>query len=116
MSDGLPSDPGTTLDALLDEQSQCWARDERILVEDLLSRQPALAEDAEKLLTLLTQEIVLRQRRGETPRLEEYRQRFPHLAQELQHQIEVLLALGSLQGAQRDDRGRTGGEACSALR
>jgi tetratricopeptide (TPR) repeat protein len=89
MSDATP------IEGLLDEQSRRWRQDERVPVEALLSRQPALADDAEAVLDLIYHEILLRRRRGETPVLDEYLPRFPHLAGTLPLLFEVERALQS---------------------
>ena len=79
--------------ALLEEQSSRWQRGERVLIEDLLARKPGSQVDAEAVLDLVTNEVLLRQQVGESPCLEEYQQRFPHLAKPLALQFEVELLL-----------------------
>jgi WD40 repeat protein/serine/threonine protein kinase len=59
------------------------------LVETYLELQPELALDPEAVLDLIYHERVLRAQCGEVPRLEEYLQRFPHLAGQLQVQFEL---------------------------
>ncbi len=76
---------------LLEEQSRRWRRGECVPVEDYLARQPALHADA--VLDLITNEVLLRREAGQAPRLEEYRARFPHLAEPLGPQFEVEGAL-----------------------
>ena len=84
----------TLIERLLDEQRERWRRGERVLVEALLAPHPVLADDREGLLDLIWNEVDLRALDGETPKLEEYRQRFPHLSQELSHHFEVYEAAG----------------------
>jgi WD40 repeat protein len=79
---------------LLQDQRARWQRGERVLVEDYLARQPALAADAKAALDLIAHEVLLRRERGEKAELEEYLQRFPHLASALRVQFEVEHALG----------------------
>jgi serine/threonine protein kinase len=76
---------------LLEEQTSCWRRGERVAVEDLLARRPGLGADG--LLDLITNEVLLRQQAGETPLLEEYLRRFPDLAEPLRMQFEVERAI-----------------------
>jgi formylglycine-generating enzyme required for sulfatase activity/tRNA A-37 threonylcarbamoyl transferase component Bud32 len=84
-----PGEPDTQL--LLDDQSSRWQRGERVPAEDYLARYPRL--HAEALLDLITNEVLLRQQAGETPCLEEYQQRFPHLAEVLRVQFAVERAI-----------------------
>src|SRR6266849_1976209 len=77
----------------LEEQRECWRQGERVLVETFLERQPSLGADREGMLDLIYNEIMLREEEGDRPRLEEYRQRFPQLADELAMQFEVDRAL-----------------------
>jgi serine/threonine-protein kinase len=74
---------------LLDDQCSRWQRGERVVVEDYLARHPNLQADTERVLDLITNEVLLRRQAGETPHLDEYLQRFPHLATELRVQFEV---------------------------
>ena len=80
---------------LLAYQRRAWHRGERAAVEAALAQFPALAADAEAVLDLIYQEVVLRQQAGEAPGLEEYLRRFPHLAPQLQLQFELEGALGA---------------------
>lgn len=79
--------------ALVVEQRQRWRRGERVCVEDYLERHPSLRVDGEVVLDLICNEIDLRAERGESPRLEEYRRRFPQLAAQLDPLFEVHEAL-----------------------
>jgi serine/threonine protein kinase/Tfp pilus assembly protein PilF len=79
--------------SLLDDQNQRWQRGDRATAEDYLARDPALRSDPEALLDLLYNEVRLREERGETPQLEEYRRRFPELGEMLQVQFEIHRAM-----------------------
>src|SRR5262249_45193596 len=92
----MSSKDGPALAALLEEQLAGWRRGERVLVEDYLVRQPALAGDAEAVLELILHEGLLRRERGEAPELGDYQQRFPHPAGPLAVQFEVEGALDLL--------------------
>jgi len=76
------------IDALLADQAAAWQRRERIPVEVYLREQPALAAQPEGILDLIHHEVVLREALGETPVLQEYLRRFPHLSRELQTQFD----------------------------
>jgi hypothetical protein len=78
------------------EQSRRWRRGERFLVEDYRQLLPMLQGEAELLLDLIYNEIVLREQIGETPTLEEYLKRFPEHAEALRLQFEVHLAFPPL--------------------
>jgi eukaryotic-like serine/threonine-protein kinase len=92
-ADGAP--PGGTepdrpmLALLMAYQRRAWRRGERTSVEACLAQQPGLRDDAEAVLDLIYQEVVLRQQAGESPRLEEYTSRFAHLAPQLELQFEL---------------------------
>jgi tetratricopeptide (TPR) repeat protein/tRNA A-37 threonylcarbamoyl transferase component Bud32 len=77
------------LPLLVAHQGRCWRQGQRIPVEDYLARQPGLRADAEVVLDLIYHEVVLREEAGESPRLEEYLRRFPHLDRQLRIQFEV---------------------------
>ena len=89
---------------LLGHQRRAWRRGERAPVEDYLAQQPGLRDDAEAVLDLIYNEILLREEVGESPRLEEYLGRFPHLAPQLELQFEVEGAprAGALAGSAGD--------------
>src|SRR5262249_10344301 len=71
------------------DQWQRWTQGERIQVEDCLKQYPALQLDPEAVLDLIYNEVVLREGRNESPRLEEYLQRFPQFAVQLRNQFDV---------------------------
>src|SRR5881227_184689 len=78
----------SVLDSLLDRQKQSWLEGHRPRVEELLA-DSSLKDDAEALLDLVYNEIVVREELGEQPSAEEYIRRFPHLDEELRRQFEV---------------------------
>jgi serine/threonine-protein kinase len=79
--------------ALRCDQRRRWQQGERILVESYLEQQPTLQADPEGLLDLIYNEMVLREEHGDSPRLEEYLQRFPQFATQLRLQFQVHQAL-----------------------
>ena len=81
------------VDALLADQKECWRREEQVLVEAYLQEHSWLRSDREAILDLIFQELLLRESRGENPRIEDYVRRFPHLAEVLIMQFEVDRAL-----------------------
>jgi serine/threonine protein kinase len=74
---------------LMAYQRRAWRRGERTLVEACLAQQPELSGDAQAMLDLIYQEMVLREESGESPQLEEYQRRFPELTDELKLQFEL---------------------------
>src|SRR4051794_14539450 len=84
-----PTDARPLLSLLLAHQRRGWRRGERAPVETYLERQPELHDDPETVLDLIYNEIVLRAELGESPGLEEYVRRFPHLADPLGLQFEL---------------------------
>src|SRR5208282_5000541 len=64
-------------------------------VELYLSQHPGLAADPEGLLDLIYNEVLLRGQRGESPELDDYRTRFPNLAEALGDLFEVHRAIES---------------------
>jgi eukaryotic-like serine/threonine-protein kinase len=91
MSDTQTDAPSTPrpLSLLLEDQRRRWRLGQRALVESYVERQPALRDDAERLLDLIYQEVLLREQAGEAPRLDEYLGRFPQLASQLRVQFEI---------------------------
>jgi WD40 repeat protein len=79
--------PDEVLAVLRIDQAERWRRGQRIPAEAYLVHWPDLERDDERSLDLIYSEIVLRQGLGETPRLEEYVQRFPRCAGQLQRQF-----------------------------
>jgi serine/threonine-protein kinase len=99
---------------LLLEQRRHWRRGERLRVEDFLEKYPPLRLGAAGILDLVCNEIDLREELGEAPQLDEYLQRFPQFAEELERQFEVHRALQGKPGpeltipAGRADAGEDG--------
>lgn len=96
--------PPVLLDQLLKEQRRRWRQGERAPVETFRDAQPDLCSARDVLLDLIYNEILLREEDGDRPQLEEYRQRFPHVAGELAKQFEVDRALDSLPSAAGPDQ------------
>jgi tetratricopeptide (TPR) repeat protein len=82
-----------SIEALLDDQSGCWRRGERLPAEIFLDRWPGLLCDTDAVLDLIYHEILLRCRLGEHPTPEEYAGRFPQVAEKLRAHFEVHEAL-----------------------
>jgi serine/threonine-protein kinase len=76
------------LEIALRHQAQSWRQGKRAFVEEYLAEQSPLRTN-QSVLDLICNEIVLRQEIGEAPQLEEYLQRFPDLASEIELQFEV---------------------------
>jgi serine/threonine-protein kinase len=79
----------SSLEPILAEQVRDWMRGECKPAKDYLSRQPSLLGHAEAMMELINQEIVLRRRKGETPRLGDYLTDFPELSGPLSHLFDV---------------------------
>jgi hypothetical protein len=70
-------------------QRQGWRRSAHTRVEAYLAQQSGLLDDAEAVLDMIYQEVSVREQAGESPRLEEYLSRFPHVASLLNFQFEL---------------------------
>jgi tRNA A-37 threonylcarbamoyl transferase component Bud32 len=89
-SKGDGGGPGQQLAArLLDDQRACWEQGDQKTVHDYLQQFPELAANAEALVDLLYQEVLLRKARGDVPRLSDYLHRFPNYATRLGRQFEL---------------------------
>jgi hypothetical protein len=66
------------------DQAEHWRRGDRRLVEQYLADHPELADDAEAVRDLILAEADLRLERGEQPIWQEYLERFPAHAADLQ--------------------------------
>jgi WD40 repeat protein len=75
------------------DQWKRWQRGDRIPVEEYLRQLPE-AGDAVLILDLVSGEVSLRERRGETPTADEYVKRFPQLEAELRRQFQMRAGLG----------------------
>ena len=78
---------------LRDEQRRQWLAGEPRMAETLLAAHPELAADSEACLDIIYSELCLREELGQSPSEEEYLQRFPDLATELQPLFDVHRAL-----------------------
>ena len=86
---GAKLTPMQLVEALRLDQWDRWQEGEAIPAEAYLEQVPVLQADADCAVELVYNEVVLRQRRGDTPRLEEYLERFPQLAGPLRRLFEV---------------------------
>src|SRR5438046_2669612 len=77
------------LEALRSDQIACWHRGERRLVERFLADAPDLQSDADAVLDLIYNEVVVREELHEAPTLEEYLRRFPQFDGALRRQFTV---------------------------
>jgi hypothetical protein len=77
------------LAALLVDQRLRFRGGKQLPVEFYVEQHPSLGADAEGLLDLIFNEVILRGQRGEQPRLDDYLERFPHLAPQLRLQFEM---------------------------
>jgi tetratricopeptide (TPR) repeat protein len=77
------------------DQRQRWLRGERPPAEDYLRLYASRHTDPTFAVDLLFGEFRIRRQRGETPSLDEYRQRFPDLAEQLVIQVKLSDALAS---------------------
>src|SRR5262245_9460251 len=84
-----PTERFQTLDGILQDQAQRWARGDAVRAETYLEQAPWLRDNREAAVDLIYNEILLREERGETPRLKEYVERFPDLAPQLRAQFAV---------------------------
>lgn len=71
-----------TLERLIAGQCDAWRRGERLTIEELIGQQ-GLDPNSPLVADIVYNEILLRQELGETPRIDEYIDRFPALATEL---------------------------------
>ncbi len=88
----------TLLEELLRAQADSWQSGEPLAIEQLIAKISSLPQNAasdqnEWLMALISHEVVLRERAGQTPILSEYQQRYPDLSNELaiQWQIDRLI-------------------------
>jgi predicted Ser/Thr protein kinase len=82
------------------DQRQRWQAGERVPAESYFQRYPNLRADVEAAVDLIYGEFLLRERHGEQPAADEYRQRFPEFTDLLRAQIELHQALAA---GHRDD-------------
>src|SRR4029079_16366712 len=87
--------PSPSISSMLIKQRERWQRGDQASVEVLLNEQPALRDQAEPVLELLYNEMLLSEERGQVPQLDCYLQRFPQFADELRLQFEIHAALAA---------------------
>jgi serine/threonine protein kinase len=75
------------------DQRRAWSSGQKVTVEELLQRYPALAKDAEAAIDLAYSEYILRTESGEKVEPEEYARRFPKQAAAIRRQLALHLAL-----------------------
>ncbi len=93
--DARADEPGRSmLSLLLAHQRRSWRGGERVRVEAYLEQQPGLLSDDESVLDLIYHEVMLRAEAGESPRLEEYADRFPRWAPRIALQFAMEEGLG----------------------
>jgi hypothetical protein len=92
MPDAASTNAVSLLELLADQETR-WNAGKCVLVETYLQQQPALKDHPQAVLDLVYHEIVLRESRGELPKLAEYQARFPQLAAELRIQFDLDEAL-----------------------
>jgi serine/threonine protein kinase/tetratricopeptide (TPR) repeat protein len=88
--------------SLRHEQRRRWDAGDRVPAEAYLQRHAELRADPERALELVYNEVMLRQRGGESPRLDEYQERFPDLAERLELLFQVHSALEADSGVAGD--------------
>jgi serine/threonine protein kinase len=78
------------IDDLITEQDRDWTEGRPVMAEVYLERHPGLAEDRAAVEKLIGNEVLLRRGRGEEPREQEYRRRFPDHAEWVEVVFRVL--------------------------
>jgi serine/threonine protein kinase len=78
------------------DQYERWLAGERVRAEVYIAELPAGPEFEQAACDIIYGEFLLREQLGEKPTLDEYRQRFPTVADALSRQVEVHLALGEM--------------------
>ncbi|MCU0708157.1 MAG: protein kinase [Pirellula sp.] len=91
------------LEQWLNAQNRAWASGKPIPIEEIVGDRltDVREDDAEWLLSLICNEVGLREEQGDRPTLEEYQRRFPNIDQPLilQWEINRLMETGDIQGA-----------------
>ncbi|HEX3148657.1 MAG TPA: serine/threonine-protein kinase [Gemmataceae bacterium] len=95
-------DQGST-EVMLKDQRRRWTRGDRVRVEQFLEQYPEARANADLILDLIYAEVLLRREAGETPRIAEYLERFPELADPIRLQFEVDDAIGPTRIAPESD-------------
>jgi predicted Ser/Thr protein kinase len=94
-----PLPPDQLAAVLRVDQRERWQSGERIPAESYFKRYPSLLADVEAAVDLVYGEFLLRERHGERPAADEYRQRFPEFTDLLPAQIALHQALATRHGA-----------------
>ncbi len=89
MSDLLDDDRAARLAEVQDDLSRRWAAGERVSVESYLVSHPWLRDDSAATLALIYHEILLRRDLGDSPRLEEFSERFPQHTEALRRMFAI---------------------------
>jgi WD40 repeat protein/predicted Ser/Thr protein kinase len=71
------------------DQARRWQGGQRLPAEAYLAQLPPLRADGETALDLIYSEVLLRERLGESPGVDEYVRRFPQFADQLRTQFEL---------------------------
>jgi serine/threonine protein kinase/Flp pilus assembly protein TadD len=93
---GIPVDQPSNrslLEQLKEDQEQRWREGHPRTIEHYLGEHASLAEQNNCVLELIYNEVKVRQENGQTPKLEDYSSRFPHLVKDLTKMFEVHEAL-----------------------
>src|SRR4051812_37083547 len=91
-------------EVLLGDQRRRWGRGDRVRVEQFLEQRPEVQGHADLVLDLIYAEVLLRREAGERPRVAEYLERFPTLADPIRLQFEVDDAIGPTRIGPDSDR------------
>src|SRR5947208_1908692 len=91
--EGAAPKASALVEQLRTDMARRWQAGDPVRVEAYLDGHPELRADLEGLRDLVYQEALLREQRGETPRPEEYRQRFPEVGPHLGKLFEAHRAL-----------------------
>jgi predicted Ser/Thr protein kinase len=94
-----PLPPDQLAAVLRVDQRQRWQSGERIPAESYFQRYPSLRADVEAAVDFVYGEFLLRERHGERPAADEFRQRFPEFTDLLRAQISLHQALATRHGA-----------------
>jgi tetratricopeptide (TPR) repeat protein len=102
---GEPQSAVHVLTLVRADQAKRWQAGDYVLVEAYLGRLPGISEDPEAVLDLVYSEVLLRERHGQVPTLEEYLARFPQHQAALSQLWEVHrgLQVGTVAGPARAD-------------
>ncbi len=71
------------LTAVIIRQENSWQTGQPLPAEELAKELRGKSNNTDNQLALICNEVYLRQLAGESPKLEDYQQRFPHIAKEL---------------------------------